>query len=131
MNSIFVIAVSLLSINAVAATAVRRKLEARVIPAYPKSALDDGRFGAVRIYCVVNSEGDVHPVRILKVSGSQDLDDSAMDAAAKWKWAPAPPDSELMGNQWNVLEFDFQNSTVTVRDVSREYPQGPRRPPTQ
>jgi protein TonB len=58
-------------------------------PAYPRQARLAGWEGTVVVRLLVDSEGRPADVTVISSSGYPVLDDSAVDAARKWRFAPA------------------------------------------
>ena len=72
--------------------ASQRKIISKVIPVYPDLARHMGLEGAVRLQVVVAPNGAVKSMRA--IGGSPLLLRSAQDAIQKWRWAPAPQESQ-------------------------------------
>jgi periplasmic protein TonB len=66
-------------------------LLARIIPKYPVASARRREEGATQVQLHVDTRGRVTGVRIIRSSGSPRLDDAAVDAFRKWRFAPLPP----------------------------------------
>lgn len=78
----------------------------RVVARYPAGARNRGEQGSAGVAMRVDERGRVVEVRILRSSGSRQLDAAALEAARKWKFAPQVPGS-APGGQWTTTEFRF------------------------
>lgn len=70
-------------------------------PSYPASAKRKGIQGKVLIKVAVKIDGTPEMVQISRSSGSEDLDEAAIDAVKQWKFIPARRSGELV--QANVI----------------------------
>ena len=70
-------------------------------PAYPKEASDAKREGAVVLWCVVEPDGTIRRVRVVRSLG-HDFDESAMTAVRKWKLEPAMKNGKPVAVQINI-----------------------------
>ena len=77
-----------------------RRAKIRVQPAYPDLARRMNIAGTVKIEVVVEPNGTVKDARI--VGGHPVLASSALDAAKKWRFEPAPAESS------GIIEFKFE-----------------------
>jgi len=82
------------------AKTVRReaKLQARVIPDYPRSARSEGIEGVVVIALTITADGRVAHARLLRGIG-HGLDDAALAASRKTRWSPATLDGRPIRSQ--------------------------------
>jgi TonB family protein len=69
-----------------------RKVQDRVLPHYPELARALNLTGTVKLAVTVAPNGSVKSVRA--VGGNPVLLKAAQDAVYKWKWAPAPQESQ-------------------------------------
>ncbi len=76
-----------------------RKILDRVTPRYPELARPLNLAGTVKLAVTVAPNGSVKSVRA--VGGNPVLLKAAQDAISRWKWAPAPQESQ------EVVEFRF------------------------
>ncbi len=58
-------------------------------PYYPKSAKRRGIQGKVLLSVLVKKDGTAGDIQVSKSSGSNDLDEAALDAVKQWKFIPA------------------------------------------
>ena len=77
-----------------------RRAKTRVQPAYPELARKMNIAGTVKIEVVVEPNGAVKDARV--VGGHPVLASSALDAAKKWRFEPAPTESS------GIIEFKFE-----------------------
>jgi TonB family protein len=70
-------------------------------PEYPKKARNSRKEGMVVLWLVVGSNGLPREVKVAR-SLSLDLDEAAIDAVKKWKFAPATKDGKPVASQINV-----------------------------
>ena len=77
-----------------------RRAKTRVQPAYPELARKMNIAGTVKIEVVVDPNGTVKDARV--VGGHPVLASSALDAAKKWRFEPAPTESS------GIIEFKFE-----------------------
>lgn len=80
-----------------AGIAVAPKIPPRIIsavtPYYPSALKDAGVSGRAVVRGVIDTEGRVESVELLKSTGNTTLDDNAMNAFRKWRFSPAKNDS--------------------------------------
>jgi TonB family protein len=69
-----------------------RKVLDKVTPQYPELARTLGLAGTVKLAVTVAPSGSVKSVR--PIGGNPVLLKAAQDAVHKWKWAPAPQESQ-------------------------------------
>ena len=65
-------------------------------PEYPRLARDMGIEGKVWVTALIDIDGSVREAKVLKSSGSERLDDSAVQAAYDYKYKPAIKDGEAL-----------------------------------
>jgi bla regulator protein blaR1 len=73
----------------VAGDVKRPEILSQKAPVYPEAARKNKVEGVTVVDCVIDQQGRVTEPRIATTSGSQDLDQSALDAVAKWTFHPA------------------------------------------
>jgi TonB family protein len=79
---------------------INRRAKSKVPPLYPELARKMHIAGTVKIEVTVASNGTVKEARV--VGGHPVLANSALDAAKKWRFEPAPAEST------GVIEFKFE-----------------------
>lgn len=79
---------------------INRRAKTRVQPSYPELARKMSITGTVKIEVTVAPNGTVKEARL--VGGHPVLASSALDAAKKWRFEPAPAEST------GVIEFKFE-----------------------
>jgi len=79
---------------------ISRRAKTKVQPFYPELARKMNIAGTVKIEVTVAANGTVKEARI--VGGHPVLANSALDAAKKWRFEPAPSESA------GVIEFKFE-----------------------
>jgi TonB family protein len=79
---------------------INRRAKTKVQPFYPELARRMNIAGTVKIEVTVAPNGTVKEARI--VGGHPVLANSALDAAKKWRFEPAPSESA------GVIEFKFE-----------------------
>jgi len=84
------------------ADAAKRKVKSKVVPVYPPLARQLGINGKVKIEVTISADGKVTATKI--VGGSPVLVDSAIEALKKWRFEPAPKDTN------EVIEFEFNGN---------------------
>jgi TonB family protein len=82
------------------------KVVQRVFARYPTQARARGVQGSAGVAMHVAESGRVDEAKILRSTGSPQLDAAAVAAARKWKFAPVPQGSAPDG-QWTATEFRF------------------------
>lgn len=75
-------------------------------PEYSKSAKEEGIEGTVLLWLIVNSQGFPEQVKVQKALG-HGLDQKAVDAVRRWKFAPATKDGAPVAVMINV-EVNFK-----------------------
>jgi protein TonB len=76
-------------------------------PSYPAKDIREGNEGIVELELYVLPSGRIGDVRVLKSTGSQTLDQSAVDEAKRrWRMLPATRDGEPYA-QWHRLKVTF------------------------
>jgi D-alanyl-D-alanine endopeptidase (penicillin-binding protein 7) len=71
-------------------------------PQYPKSSLDKKETGTVLMGFQVNADGKVDDGRVVKSSGSRELDRAALDALLKCSFRPATKDGQPVATDTKV-----------------------------
>lgn len=79
---------------------INRRAKSKVQPSYPELARKMNISGTVKVEVTVSPNGTVKEARI--VGGHPLLANSALDAAKKWRFEPAPTEST------GVIEFKFE-----------------------
>ena len=79
---------------------INRRAKNKVPPLYPELARKMNISGTVKIEVTVATNGTVKEARV--VGGHPVLANSALDAAKKWRFEPAPAEST------GVIEFKFE-----------------------
>ena len=77
----------------------KRKVRSKVAPDYPPLAKQMNIKGRVKIEATIAADGHVVTTKV--VGGSPLLVNAAMDALKKWRFEPAPKDTD------EVIEFEF------------------------
>ena len=78
-----------------------------VAPIYPSKAAFNREHGHVAMALLVNAEGNVDEVKILRSTGSSRLDKAAVSAVRQWKFAP--DESRARGEPvWGLANLDFE-----------------------
>ena len=67
-----------------------RPIVKKVTPKYPKRARRMGWEGTVVLDFLVDANGNVYDVKVVRSSGYPDLDQAAINALKQWKFAPKP-----------------------------------------
>ncbi len=65
-------------------------------PYYPQNAKRKGIQGKVLLSVIVKTDGSAGAIQISKSSGSNDLDEAALDAVKQWKFIPAKNKGQLV-----------------------------------
>jgi len=84
------------------------KILSRYDPEYPRKSRDSGKQGIVVLRLIVGGNGVPREIGVVR-SLSPDLDAAAVDAVAKWKFAPATKDGKPVTSQINV-EVSFRHN---------------------
>lgn len=95
----------------------------RVVPKYPTRSARLGEEGATRLHIRVEESGRVVEVRVTSSSGIRRLDDAAIDAARKWKFARMPagaaPDGAWVATELRFILYRFRYSRID-EDVTND-----------
>jgi len=67
-----------------------RPIVRKVTPKYPKRARRMGWEGVVVLEFLVDAQGNVYDIKVVRSSGYPDLDQAAINALKQWKFAPKP-----------------------------------------
>ncbi len=78
----------------------------RVIPKYPASSKRTHEEGSTNVLIRVDESGRVSEVKVARSSGYGALDDAALEATRRWKFAPLPTGSAPHG-KWAQTELRF------------------------
>ena len=78
----------------------------RVVPKYPTRSARLREEGATGVHIRVEESGRVAEIRVARSSGSRRLDDAAIDAVRKWKFARMPQGAAPNG-AWVASELRF------------------------
>lgn len=85
--------------------AAAREILQKIMPVYPEWAMDQKVTGTVSLYVIVSPEGTVNSqVRITQTTGYPALDQTAIDAVKKWKFAPTSETS------WGLITLHFTHN---------------------
>ena len=76
-------------------------------PVYPDSALNAGIEGIVNLMLLLDSLGVIEEVTIMSSSGSELLDQAAIDAAWRSKWLPAETNGAGV-SVWTAVHYGFE-----------------------
>ncbi len=76
-------------------------------PVYPELAKKAGIEGKVVVKALLDVDGSVIDVKLLKSSGNPLLDQAAIEAAYKWKFTPAMQRDQKV-RVWMTIPFDFR-----------------------
>ena len=71
---------------------LKGKVIRKVKPIYPKVARRNGWEGEVTVRVVLNSNGTIKYLKVIKSSGYPVLDSASVSAIRQWKFAPNVPD---------------------------------------
>src|SRR6266536_492050 len=77
-------------------------------PEYPKTPLGNRKVGTIVLQLIVGSTGIPLEIKVLR-SLRAELDDAAIEAVRKWKFAPATKDGEPVASQIQ-LEVSFAHN---------------------
>lgn len=84
-----------------------REILKKILPQYPNWCLQKGISGVVKIRVEVNPDGRVREnIRVEISSGYPDLDQSVVNAAKTWLFAPLPS-TVKQEIQWGIITFRF------------------------
>ncbi|MBS0278561.1 MAG: energy transducer TonB [Proteobacteria bacterium] len=94
----------------IAPTSARGIEGTHTTPPYPPVALRLGEEGTVRLHIALDSTGRIESVRVAKTSGSERLDNAAVNWVAKhWRYAPATRDGKPVASSVLAdVRFDLQ-----------------------
>jgi protein TonB len=80
-------------------------------PQYPRISRRLGEEGSVLLRVLVAQSGDANTVEVEKGSGSDRLDEAALEAVKKWKFIPAKRNNQPISAYVLVpIKFSLQNS---------------------
>ena len=82
----------------------KRKVKAKVAPAYPELAKRMGVGGKVKIEVVITPDGHVRSTKV--VGGHPLLVQACQDAVKEWKFLPASEETT------QIVEFSFTSSAI-------------------
>ena len=82
-----------------------------VIPVYPEKAIRDQVEGIVSLRFLINVDGSVSDVRILK--GSEIFHQTVIEAVSQWRFKPAKHDGKAMP-AWMMQQFEFERSELEL-----------------
>lgn len=85
----------------------KRGILAKVDPVYPAFARRQGIEADVTLRVWVSPRGGVSRVEVVKLSGTPELDNRAMEALKQWKFAPLPDTVEPVV-QWGEITLHFR-----------------------
>lgn len=81
----------------------------KVSPVYPRSAVEDGVEGTVRLKLLVTEAGSVAHVEVAGSSGDRRLDTAAKECVSRWRYQPATQDGKPRRVYTHAtVEFDLQ-----------------------
>jgi len=85
------------------------KISYRVLPQYPKSALQKGLAGTTVLSIYVGLNGNPEKVEVKSSSGVAELDQSAVTAVSQWKFNPATLGSNALASWFEVpIRFEVK-----------------------
>lgn len=76
-------------------------------PAYPESARREGREGRVLLRVMIDEQGKTKTAEVNRSSGSDALDQAALDAIKRWRFHPARADDKPV-ESWVNIPIDFR-----------------------
>ncbi len=82
-----------------------------VIPVYPGKAIRDQVEGTVSLRFLINVDGSVSDVRILK--GPEIFHQTVIEAVSQWRFKPAKHDGKAMP-AWMMQQFKFERSELEL-----------------
>jgi periplasmic protein TonB len=85
-----------------------RPLSTNRLPTYPRGALSNGQQVQGIVHLVINADGSVESVELVKSCGVASADDSALKAIATWRFEPARRGGQSVASALNV-PFRFRN----------------------
>lgn len=83
------------------------KTKTRVEPAYPPASRRAGEEGTVRLRILVDERGVPRDVQVAQGSGFARLDQAAMEAVRKWRFAAATSGSQAI-TAWTQVSITFR-----------------------
>jgi TonB family protein len=89
----------------------------RVLPEYPNASMRAGEEGGTVVQVLVDESGYASDVKVARSSGFERLDDSAVSAVRKWKFAPAMKGT-LAVAAWGEMELRFNLYRFTVSRIN-------------
>jgi TonB family protein len=87
----------------------------RVMPVYPATSVRRGEQGVASVLIHVTPAGRVDKVRVVRSSGSRDLDRAAENAFRKWRFAPleaGAPEGKWVQTMQRFILYRFQYSRL-------------------
>lgn len=97
------------------ATSAQAQWTAKPAPSLPRPVLEQAWSGSVVLSLVLESNGQVRDVRIVRSSGIYALDTIARDGAMKWRLDPASVrPSDLTAGRPHMIKF-YQDARVSRR----------------
>jgi len=106
MNRLILVLLVLFAVESSTVTAqdsetslLRRQLVHKVAPVYPDLAKRTHLSGVVKLQATIATNGSVTSIKV--VGGNPVFVQAAQDAVAKWKYAPAPDETNAL------VELDF------------------------
>jgi len=85
----------------------KRGILTKVEPDYPPAALRNSQMGDVTLRVWVDPRGNVSRVEVVRLSGTTAIDNAALAAMKKWKFAPLPDDVAPV-TQYGDITLKFQ-----------------------
>lgn len=85
----------------------KRGILTKVEPDYPAAALRNSQMGDVTLRVWVDPRGNVSRVEMVRLSGTTAIDNAAVVAMKKWKFAPLPEDVAPV-TQYGDITLKFQ-----------------------
>jgi protein TonB len=91
----------------------------RFVPIYPATSMRLREEGVAIVQARVNDRGRVLETKLARTSGFRRLDDAAVRALAKWKFAPAPAGTRA-GDVWGQFELHFNLFNIVYSRIGDE-----------
>ena len=88
----------------------------RVMPRYPVESMQAGEEGGTILQVLVDEKGQASDVRVARSSGYERLDEAAVSAVSRWKFAPSTQGA-LPVSAWGELELRFNLNRYTVSRI--------------
>ena len=88
----------------------------RVMPRYPAESVQAGEEGGTILQVLVDEKGQASDVRVARSSGYERLDDAAVSAVSRWKFAPSTQGA-LPVSAWGELELRFNLYRYSVSRI--------------